>query len=274
MTPNPYSYDRDTYLMEDSFHVAKLAAGGCLVLADAILTGEIDRGFALVRPPGHHAEHGRGMGFCILNNIALTARYLLEKYSLERILIIDFDVHHGNGTQEIFYEDQRVLTLSIHQDSLFPFNTGRFEEYGKNKGLGYNINIPVHPQFGDPEYHYIFGKVVQNLTEQYMPQIILVSAGFDGHADDSKSKTLITTAGFKKICETLKYFANQYCSDGLLYILEGGYDLTALEESVLVSLESLVEKSVMTPGFSFSQRAHKLIASGLVDVIKDKWTIL
>ncbi|MCP3927027.1 MAG: histone deacetylase [Desulfobacterales bacterium] len=270
---NPYAYDRDTYLMRESLYTSQLAAGGCIVLADAIMTGEIDRGFALVRPPGHHADTGRGIGFCILNNIAITAKYLEDKYKLDRILIVDFDVHHSNGTQEIFYLSDKTLVISIHQENLFPFS-GKTNDLGKKNGLGYNINIPVNPQFGDLEYKYIFGKVIQNIAEQYLPQIILVSAGFDAHIDDPISKTSLTTGGFRDITEILKYFAKEFCNDKLLYILEGGYNLESLKNSVMTSIDSLVESDVKKPGFGLSSRVETLLTSGFFNIINGKWTIV
>ena len=151
MKADPFSYDRDTYLMEDSYNTALLAAGGCLEMADCIMSAELNHGFALIRPPGHHAEPGRGMGFCILNNIGITAKYLLETYGLKRILILDFDAHHGNGTQEMFYESDNVLVVSLHQSGIFPFS-GTVDEMGSEDGTGYNINLPVFAQFGDQEY--------------------------------------------------------------------------------------------------------------------------
>jgi acetoin utilization deacetylase AcuC-like enzyme len=270
---NPYAYDKDTYLMRESLYTSQLAAGGCIVLADAIMTGEVDRGFALVRPPGHHADTGRGAGFCILNNIAITAKYLEDKYKLDRILIIDFDVHHSNGTQEIFYLSDKTLVISIHQEDIFPFS-GEVGDFGKDDGFGYNINIPVNPQFGDLEYKYIFGKVIQNVAEQYLPQIILVSAGFDAHVDDPISKTSLTTEGYRDIAEILKYFSHEFCNDKLLYILEGGYNLESFKDSVMASIDSLIESDVKKPGFGFSTRAGALLASGFFDTVNGKWTIV
>ncbi len=269
---DPYSYDKDTYLMEDSLNVAKLAAGGCICLADAIITEKINRGFALVRPPGHHAEQGRGMGFCILNNAAITAKYLINKYKLDRIMIIDFDVHHANGTQDIFYNSSKTLVISIHQNNLFPFS-GMADEFGADDGFGYNINIPVNPQYGDPEYSYLFGKVIQNIADQYLPQFILVSAGFDCHADESISDAEVTTEGFIQIAEILKYLAHEYCEGKLLYLLEGGYNLAVLEESVKASLQSLVEADIKKPGFVLAQRADSLVKTLLEPVFKTKWSL-
>lgn len=255
---DPYSYDRDTYLMEKSLITANLAAGGCLTLADHIVCDELDTGFALIRPPGHHAEPGRGMGFCILNNIGITAQYLLSAYNLKRILIIDFDAHHGNGTQEIFYESDEVMVVSVHQNSIFPF-TGDATELGRDKGLGYTINVPVHSHFGDLEYTYLIGKLLQGIVEQFMPQIILVSAGYDGHKDDTISSTLLTTEWFGAITMMLKQYAAETCNNKLLFILEGGYNPVSLEASVLASIKSLIKPNTKRIGVLNSERAISLL---------------
>lgn len=255
---DPYSYDRDTYLMEQSLYTAALAAGGCLELADRILDGEIDYGFALIRPPGHHAEPGRGMGYCVFNNVAITAQYLRRVYGLQRILIIDFDVHHGNGTQSIFYESEQVFFCSIHQEKLFPF-TGLAREVGIDKGRGYTINLPVHQQFADQEYLYLLSRVLGGVVEQYLPQIILVSAGFDGHQQDSISRILLSTEWFGVVTELLKFLAHEACDDRLLFVLEGGYNPASLEASVLATVDSLLRPPGKRPGAVYCERAAKIL---------------
>jgi acetoin utilization deacetylase AcuC-like enzyme len=266
---DPYSYDRDTYLMQDSFVTALLAAGGCLEIADGIMGGKLDCGFALIRPPGHHAESGRGMGFCILNNIGITAKYLEKKYQMNRILIIDFDVHHGNGTQEIFYDSDKVLFISLHQKGLFPF-TGGPEELGKDKGAGFTINLPVFPQFGDGEYTYLVGRLLQSVVEQYMPQIILVSAGFDGHRDDNISGTLLSTHWYGTVTTMLKQYAQESCDGRLMFILEGGYNPMALESSVLATLDSFLAPEVPRIGVMYTERADRLL---IKHPLRQYWTI-
>ena len=258
LSENPYSYDRDTYLMEETIPTAELAVGGCLELADRIMAEEINYGFALVRPPGHHAEPGRGMGFCVFNNVALTAAYLLNTYKLNRILIVDFDIHHGNGTQEAFYDSNQVMLLSLHQNSLFPFS-GKETETGRESGKGYTINIPVFPQFGDPEYTYLLGRLMQNLVEQYQPQIILVSAGFDGHRDETISATNLSTKWFGVATSILRQYAREVCDNRLLFILEGGYNPVSLEASILATLESLWSKNIPKTGIFPAKRAEKLL---------------
>lgn len=269
---NPFSYDKDTYLTADTPYVAQLVAGGCRRLADAIMEQEITRGFALVRPPGHHAEIGRGMGFCVYNNIALTAKHLLQRHGLRRILSLDYDVHHGNGTQDIFYQTDHVLTLSIHERDLFPF-TGHAQETGDDEGAGHNINVPIPSHFGDKEYSYIFGNLVQDVIEQYLPQMILVSAGFDGHRDDTMSKTEISTEGFAFFAKALRAFADRHCDGRLLLILEGGYNVDALADSVLVTLDALTDPRNNPPGFMYAPRAQKVMETELPLDLRRQWNL-
>ncbi len=266
---DPFSYDQDTYLMKESFSTAQLAAGGCLEMADCIMADEINYGFSLIRPPGHHAETGRGMGFCILNNAGITAKYLQQRYHLSRILILDFDVHHGNGTQEMFYESDEVLVVSLHQEGLFPFS-GSMEEIGKNEGEGYNINVPVFSQFGDQEYTFLVGRLLQGIVEQFMPQIILVSAGFDGHKDDSISSTLLSTEWFATIATMLKQYAHDVCDKRLMFILEGGYNPISLESSVMATLDSLLAPDASRIGVLHAERANNLL---LHHPLQRYWTL-
>jgi len=265
-----HNYDNDTYINQHTYDTARLAAGGCTKLADKIMENEIDKGFALVRPPGHHAEAGRAMGFCIFNNTAITASHLIDNYNLDRILVVDFDVHHGNGTQEIFYDNPKMLTLSIHQNDIFPL-TGKGGDIGINEGEGYNINIPVHPYFGDEEFSYIFGKIIQQVAENYLPQIILVSAGYDGHIEDNVSKLQITDDGYANINKFLCYFADKYSDGKLLYILEGGYNLESSYSNMVSTIEILKNPVLQPPGFMFSERAHKIIQTEIPDITKRKW---
>jgi len=266
---NPFSYDKDTYLMEQSIYTAQLATGGCLELSDRLMEGELDSAFALIRPPGHHAEPGRGMGFCVFNNVSITAEYLRKQYGLNRILIIDFDAHHGNGTQDAFYETEEVMVLSLHQKDIFPFS-GAASETGAGKGLGYTINVPVYAQFGDPEYTFLLGRLLQVVTEQYLPQIILVSAGYDGHEDDTMSGTCLTTKWFGTATALIQQAAESACDGRLLMVLEGGYNPVSLEASVLETLDSLLTKRTGKVGIMHSERANSL----LIDhPFKSTWTL-
>jgi acetoin utilization deacetylase AcuC-like enzyme len=267
---DPYSYDPDTYLMEESLYTAGLAAGGCLALADEIMGGNLDFGYALVRPPGHHAEPGRGMGFCILNNVGITAHYLRARYGLSRILILDFDVHHGNGTQEMYYESDEVLFLSLHQRDIFP-GTGKAEQTGREKGRGYTFNVEVHPQFGDVEYTFLVGRLLQGIAEQFMPQIILVSAGYDGHRDETISATQLSTGWYGTVAAMLRQYAEESCDSRLLFVLEGGYNIESLHDSVLATLDSLLTPPVSRIGVPYSERGEQVLKT---HPLKFRWNIL
>lgn len=269
LRPEPFSYDRDTYLMKHSLATAELAAGGCLELADQIMAGELDYGFAMIRPPGHHAEPGRGMGFCIFNNVAVTAEYLRRRYQLHRILILDFDAHHGNGTQEMFYDTDEVLVISVHQRDIFPF-TGKAVETGAGKGEGYTINVPVFAQFGDVEYTFLLGRILQSVAEQYLPQIILVSAGYDGHRDETISGTTLSTEWFGLITTMLKQYAREICGGRLLMVLEGGYNPVCLEASVVATIDSLLTVRRDRIGVFFSERANQLLKD---HPLHNRWTL-
>ncbi len=257
---NPFAYDKDTYLMDETIYAAGLAAGGCIELADRIMAGSLENGFALIRPPGHHAEPGRGMGFCVFNNIAITAAHLLKHHNLRRILIVDFDVHHCNGTQDCFYETDQVMTVSVHQRDMFPF-TGGSDESGEGRGRGYTLNLPVYSGFSDREYTYLFGRVLQEVTEQYMPQFILVSAGYDGHVDETISAIRLSTGWYATVSAMLRFFAREVCDNRLLFILEGGYNPASLEDSVLASLESLAASDIPRVGIFPVERVEKVIAN-------------
>jgi acetoin utilization deacetylase AcuC-like enzyme len=223
--------DADTPTSERSFDTALLAAGGVLDVVDAVMRGDVERGLALVRPPGHHAESGRAMGFCLFNNVAVAARYLTEKHGLERVLVVDWDVHHGNGTQEIFYDDDRVLFASLHQFPLYP-GTGAADEIGDGKGRGYTINVPVLPGGGDGEYLSAFRDVLLPVAEQFRPQFVLVSAGFDAHIDDPLGALKLTEDGYSRMTAHLVDLAGRHAGGRVVAVLEGGYDLEALVRSV------------------------------------------
>jgi acetoin utilization deacetylase AcuC-like enzyme len=268
--PDPYSYDRDTCILDQTLEAALLAAGGCTTLADRIMDGTLTRGFALIRPPGHHAEGGRGMGFCVFNNVAITAQHLRKTHGLSRILIVDFDAHHGNGTQEIFYHSNEVLTVSIHQKGLFPSASGETHEIGSDAGRGYALNLPVHPLFGDMEYTFLMGKVLQGVVEQFMPQIILVSAGYDAHADDPISGTLLTTGWYGTVTEMLKNAAKEVCESRLLFVLEGGYNPDTLTASALATIDSLLSDTIRQVGILKVERAARLIEN---HPIREFWTL-
>lgn len=227
--------DMDTSTSPNSFEAACLAAGGVLAAEDKIMAGEINNGFALVRPPGHHAEAAKAMGFCFFNNIAVGAQYLRKKHGLNRILIVDWDVHHGNGTQNAFYETDEILYFSLHQFPHYP-GTGHFSETGKGRGEGYTVNIPLSGGKTNSDYFFIFEKILKPSAEVYKPQFILVSAGFDPHQDDPLSSMLLTSEGFAAMTLNLMEIAEKWAEGRLLIVLEGGYALEALRKSVRLVL--------------------------------------
>lgn len=228
----PETYlDPDTSTCAHSWHAASRAVGGLLNLVDAVLEGRIRNGFAFVRPPGHHAEHRRAMGFCLFNNIALAAAYAITHHKLERIAIVDWDLHHGNGTQNAFYEDHRVLFISTHQYPHYP-GTGAAGEIGTGVGRGYTVNMPLPGGCGDAEYLTVFHTIVAPILEAFRPQLILLSAGFDAHKRDPLGSMMLTEDGYEQMLQILMHLAAELCSDRLVLALEGGYHFQALEASV------------------------------------------
>ncbi|MCZ6777432.1 MAG: histone deacetylase [Acidobacteria bacterium] len=236
---NPRVDDADTAVCSDSFDVATLAVGGALALVDAVIAGNVDNGFAAVRPPGHHAERDRTMGFCLFNNVAIAARYAQRQHGLERVMILDWDVHHGNGTQHLFEEDPSVLYCSLHQYPHYP-GTGAASETGRGSGEGATLNLPMAAGSGDAEWVAAFDAQVPLKTRAFCPDIILVSAGFDAHARDPLSQTLLSGAGFVALTERVQGLAARHCEGRLACLLEGGYDLEGLASSVESHLEALL----------------------------------
>ena len=238
--------DGDTFTSAKSYEAATLAVGALIKGVDLLAAGKIDNGFALVRPPGHHAEKDKSMGFCLFNNIALAAHHAIENLGLERVLIIDWDVHHGNGTQNSFYDSEKVFFLSIHQSPLYP-GTGHLTDFGTGGGKGFTLNIPLPGGQGDVEYANIFNTLVKKIVYQYRPEMILVSAGFDAYHGDATSSMRVTHEGFGYMTRSLLKWADDLCDGRLLITLEGGYDLTGLKESVFTILSELVGRKLNTP---------------------------
>ena len=238
--------DPDTYLNHRSYEVALLAAGGMLNLVDAILEGQADNGFALVRPPGHHALPDRGMGFCLFNNVAVAAKYALEHKGLSRILIADFDLHHGNGTQDAFYSTDQVLYFSTHQYPYYP-GTGHWSEIGEGPGEGFTVNLPLPAGVGDEGYEQIFDEMLYPLAERYSPELILASAGYDAHWADPLGMMQLSSTGYGYLAGVLRQMAEELCGGRLAFTLEGGYDLQALAHSIAATLQALLGEEVDDP---------------------------
>lgn len=230
--------DADTLVAPDSVDVALHAAGAAIAGVDAALSGQTDRSFAEVRPPGHHATPARGMGFCLLNTVAIAAAHALSQ-GLERILIVDWDVHHGNGTQDAFVESDQVLFCSIHQSPLYP-GTGAATERGIGRGTGFTLNVPLPPGQGDTEYLRVFDDQIAPLAEQYRPELVLISAGFDAHAADPIGGMRLSEAGFAALAARVVALAEAAPAAGkVVAVLEGGYDPAALGRSVAAVLRVL-----------------------------------
>src|SRR6266704_2393831 len=229
----------DTYVSPKSYEAAIKAAGAPLTAIDAVMKGEIDNAYCLVRPPGHHALPDGAMGFCLFNNVAVAARYALDHYGLERVMIIDYDVHHGNGSQDMFYEDPHVLYFSIHQAPFYP-GTGSSDERGEGAGLGTTINVPLPATTGYETYEPVFRQVMAPAADRYNPQLILVSAGFDAHWKDPLGGMYLSTAGFAKLTGIIIELAQYLCNGRLVFVQEGGYDVLAMAGCVATCINLLL----------------------------------
>jgi acetoin utilization deacetylase AcuC-like enzyme len=223
-----------------SLAAAYLAAGGALAAADAIVAGSVEHAFCAVRPPGHHAEHDRAMGFCLFNNVAIAARYLQRRYAMARVLIVDWDVHHGNGTQHTFEDDPTVLFFSTHQYPFYP-GTGRATETGQGRGAGATINVPMNAGEGDDTYREVFQKVLLPAADVFQPDFVIVSAGFDAHKDDPLASMGLTDEGYADLTRMVVSIARRHSRGRLLSCLEGGYNLQALAASVERHLLALLD---------------------------------
>lgn len=264
--------DPDTATSPRSYEVALLAAGGLLKAIDSIMEEEICNGFALVRPPGHHAEASRAMGFCLFNNVAIGAEYLLKKHGLHRILIVDWDLHHGNGTQHSFYDRDDVLYFSTHQYPYYP-GTGYWDETGKERGEGFTVNVPLSSGKSDEDYLFIYQEILAPIASAYEPEFILVSAGFDIYKEDPLGGMRVSEKGFAAMTLELMALAHQFSKDRILFTLEGGYDLQGLRLSVkkvLLCLGGEIERSNMKANISAA--AEKELAP-VFEIQKKHWAV-
>ncbi len=272
--------DPDTPICPDSFEIALLAAGGVLKAVDTIMEEPTMKHiFALVRPPGHHATSSRGMGFCIFNNIAIAAEHLKREYGIKRILIADWDVHHGNGTQEAFLNDPSVLYFSLHQYPYYP-GTGWLTEVGKGAGEGYTINVPLPSGTDDGGYLYALNNLLMPVAREFKPDFVLVSAGFDPHVDDPLASMKVTSHGFGLFTDVIKEIAAENSNGKLVITLEGGYNLSAIAESVSAVFNSLLagtddkdenkdkHREAMTPGEVVKNRVEEVR-----DVLSRYWSM-
>lgn len=254
--------DPDTVVTSDTWQAALCAAGGALEAVRAVLTGELQNAFCLLRPPGHHAMPDRGMGFCIFNSVAIAAQYALQHHGLERIAIVDFDVHHGNGTEASFVDRRDVLFASVHQQPLYP-GTGALTDVGLGDGQGYTINCPLPPGASDPHVLRCFEEIIiPTIVELYRPQLILVSAGYDGYRGDPLAQFNLSTGCFHTLTSRLVAAAEAVCNGRIILMLEGGYSLDALGLCVENSVLALLGQQPLHPEPLVSDR-HRLEAPDL-----------
>jgi len=239
------SLDPDTQTTPLSYQAAKLAVGGLFSLVDKIFDGTVKNGFALVRPPGHHAEKDRAMGFCLFNNVALAARYAMKIYGLKKILILDWDLHHGNATQKSFYEDPDVLYFSTHQYPHYP-GTGGLREVGYGEGIGFTVNVPLSSGYGNTDFFKILELILCPIGRAFKPELIFVSAGFDTYVADPLGGMQVTPKGYAAMTRLIMGLARECTSERLAITLEGGYHLTGLRESVKAVLKELRGESILT----------------------------
>jgi len=233
----------DTYLNKNSYGIALLAAAGAVAGADAVATGLIDRAFCAVRPPGHHAARAEGMGFCLLNNTAVAARYLQARHDVARIFIVDWDVHHGNGTQSIFLTDPTVFFFSIHENPTFLYpGTGRRWEIGRGAGEGFTLNAPMAPGSGDAEYRLAFEQMLPPAMARFRPEFIIISAGFDAHRDDPLADIQLTEEGYGFMTRFIADLSNVHCGGRIVSILEGGYERESLTHCTERHIRELMAK--------------------------------
>jgi len=232
----------DTYILPGSWEAARMAAGAAASAVEAVLTGQVSNAFALIRPPGHHATPSQPMGFCLLNNIAIAARHALDSLGVERVAIVDFDVHHGNGTQDCFYDDGRVLFCSTHAWPLYP-GTGAADDVGIEDGYGTTLNLPLPYQTGDVGFQLIYDQVVLSALRRFAPQLILVSAGYDAHWDDPLGPLSLSIDGYAALTQRLAALADELCGGKIVLVLEGGYSPMALAGGVVASLRVLLGRA-------------------------------
>jgi acetoin utilization deacetylase AcuC-like enzyme len=257
----PQRLDPDTYVSRESAEIARLAAGTTVEAARQVARGELDAAFVAVRPPGHHAEANRAMGFCLLNQVAIAARALQREEGMGRVLVLDWDVHHGNGTQHVFEADPSVLYFSTHQFPYYP-GTGDFGEAGRGAGEGATVNVPLPAGSGDAEYVGVMARVLAPVARSFRPDLLLVSCGFDAHADDPLASMEVSGEGFRSLARVARAVADDCCGGRLVLVLEGGYALSGLHEGTAAVLDALLAPGAeipATPDPPVGSRLHRVL---------------
>ena len=257
--------DMDTVLSTRSYDAALMAAGGVISAVDDVLSGRVANAMALVRPPGHHATPDRGMGFCLFNNVAIATRHAQKMRAIGRVMIVDFDVHHGNGTQDAFYGDDTVLYLSTHQYPFYP-GTGNYDETGSGRGKGFTVNVPFPDGVGDRGYKRAFDEIVVPVARRFAPELIMVSAGYDAHWMDPLAAMQVSTSGYGDMMRVIKSLAEELCQGRIVVTLEGGYNLRALATSVVATFSVLLGRDFFDPlgppsGAGYEPNVDSLLAT-------------
>ena len=253
--------DPDTYTSPETAEIARLAAGACVDAVERVVSGKNARGLALVRPPGHHAERNRAMGFCFYNNVAIAAAHA-QTLGAAKVAIVDYDVHHGNGTQHIFERDPAVLYCSVHQYPYYP-GTGAATEIGEGDGAGLTVNVPLEAGATDTDYHQVFDEIVIPFVRAFGPDLVLVSAGLDAHEHDPLGSMRLTTPAFGAMTMALRLVADECCQGRIVAVTEGGYDLRAFRDSLLSVVDALGAEHAETPAWPSSRIASTRGATGI-----------
>ena len=259
--------DPDTYALPVSLDTARLAAGAVIGAVDAVLSTQADNALAIVRPPGHHATAERQMGFCLLNNIAIAARQAQSRHGLEKVLILDYDVHHGNGTNDIFYADPSVLFISLHQYPHYP-GSGALNDIGEDEGRGETINIPLPDGHGDASYRGLFAEIVVPAIERFQPDLMLISAGFDAHFADPLASMQLTLAGYDYLARECIRLAERLCEGRIVFVMEGGYDLTALAHGWSNIARALLGKDEISDPYGSPQSGINSDIQSLIEQLR------
>ncbi len=249
-------FDSDTLALPETPQIARLSAGGVVGAVDEIMAGRAKNALAITRPPGHHAIPEGAMGFCFLGNVAIAARHAQKAYGLKRVLIVDYDVHHGNGTQDILYDDASVLFISTHQHPFYP-GTGAITETGRDAGKGYTLNIPMPADCGDAEYMSVFEQIVWPAAMRFQPEFIIISAGFDGHWDDPLAMMNLSLTGYDHLTRELIRMADTLCGGKILFALEGGYNTQVLAHGVRNIAHALLGEDIISDPFGAKSASDK-----------------
>jgi acetoin utilization deacetylase AcuC-like enzyme len=268
---NDQDYDLDTYVTKASWQLALNAAGGAIAVARAVWRREASVGFALTRPPGHHATRDQAMGFCLLNNIAIAAQSLIQSENAKRLAIVDMDVHHGNGTQDIFWQQGNVFFVSTHQSPLYP-GTGNLNERGEGDGENTNVNLPLPPFSGDQAFNAAYGELVPQLLDRFRPEMILISFGFDSHWKDPLANLQVSARGYGEAVKSLKNWADANCAGRMAIVLEGGYDLEAANACALAVSQALLGIEI-TDQIGPSPQAESDRWVPILDKAKEIWKL-